>query len=89
MVDTIFSSEIFQNLFMKNPQMEALALEKVVPIAGDLIVEGLGIELEQRKILVNELDVIINCAASVNFDDPLLDAIQINYIGCLRMVELA
>jgi fatty acyl-CoA reductase len=39
--------------------------------------------------LVNELDILINCAASVNFDDPLLDAIQINYFGCMRMLELA
>jgi thioester reductase-like protein len=69
--------------------MEAMALEKCVPVSGDLIVEGLGLAPEQRQILVQELDVIINCAASVNFDDPLLDAIQINYIGCLRMVELA
>ena len=25
----------------------------------------------------------------MNFDDPLLDAIQINYFGCLRMLEFA
>ena len=36
-----------------------------------------------------ETDVVINCAASVNFDDPLLDALEINYFGCLRMLELA
>ena len=40
-------------------------------------------------VLTQELDVIINCAASVQFDDPLLDAIQINYFGCMRMLELA
>ena len=28
-----------------------------------------------RQVLVKELDAIINVAASVNFDDPLLDAI--------------
>lgn len=36
-----------------------------------------------------ETDIIINCAASVSFNDPLLDAIQINYFGCRRMVNLA
>jgi len=25
----------------------------------------------------------------VNFDDPLKEALQINYFGCLRMLELA
>jgi len=40
-------------------------------------------------MLVNELDVIINCAASVDFNERLCDALQINYFGCLRMYELA
>jgi fatty acyl-CoA reductase len=40
-------------------------------------------------MIVEEVNVIINSAASVNFDDPLLDAIQINYFGCMRILELA
>ena len=40
-------------------------------------------------MLTQECDIIINCAASVNFDDPLLDAIQINFAGCRRMLDLA
>ena len=39
--------------------------------------------------MTEETEVIINCAASVSFDDPLLDALQINYFGCMRMLELA
>lgn len=35
------------------------------------------------------MQVIINCAASVNFDDPLRDALNINYFGCKRMLEFA
>jgi thioester reductase-like protein len=62
---------------------------KLKPIAGDLIIDKLGISPEDRAELVQNLDIIINCAASVNFDDPLLDAIQINYFGCMRMLELA
>ena len=50
-------------------------LEKLKPVAGDLVVDKLGLSLEDRAELISELDVIINCAASVNFDDPLLDAI--------------
>ena len=40
-------------------------------------------------MLTSEIDIIINCAASVSFDNPLLDAIQINYFGCQRMLELS
>jgi fatty acyl-CoA reductase len=44
---------------------------------------------EERNIVTNEVEVIINSAASVNFDDPLQEALQINYFGSLRMLELA
>ena len=36
-----------------------------------------------------ECEIVINVAASVNFDDPLLDALQINYFGAQRMMNLA
>ena len=47
---------------------------KIVPIQGDLIVEHLGLSQADREMVVNEVNVIINSAASVNFDDPLQDA---------------
>ena len=49
----------------------------------------MGLAPADLQLLQSDLDVIINCAASVNFDDPLLDAIEINYMGCLRMLDLA
>jgi len=32
--------------------------------------------------------MIINCAASVSFDDPLQDALRINYFGATEMLAL-
>ena len=40
-------------------------------------------------MITENCEVIINSAASVNFDDPILEAIQINYMGCQRMLALA
>lgn len=86
----ILSSEIFSFVQKLKPQLSLDELKcKIKPIAGDLIIDKLGLSSEDRAELVRELDIIINCAASVNFDDPLLDAIQINYFGCMRMLELA
>ena len=61
----------------------------MVPVAGDLIIDKLGLSEADRAMVTAETDVVINCAASVNFDDPLLDALEINYFGCLRMLQLA
>lgn len=51
--------------------------------------EGLGLSEADKTLLHTELDLIINCAASVNFDDHLHDAIRINYLGTLKMLSLA
>lgn len=86
----VFVSEIFQFVRKeKSREFYEEKLKRIVPIAGDLIMDKLGLSPEDKSLLVNELDLIINCAASVNFDDPLLDAIQINYFGCMRILELA
>jgi thioester reductase-like protein len=54
-----------------------------------LTYERLGLSDEHRKHVVENCHIIINSAASVNFDDPLKEALQINYFGCMRMLELA
>jgi fatty acyl-CoA reductase len=63
--------------------------ERVIPIEGDICKDGLALKPEDREMLINELDVIINCAASIDFNERLCDAININYLGCLRMLDLA
>jgi fatty acyl-CoA reductase len=85
----IFSSELFNTLFNQQPALKEGWKKKVIPITGDLTLSGLGISEEEKFLLVNEVDIVINCAASVNFDDPLLEALNINYFGCLRILDLA
>lgn len=54
-----------------------------------MVLSGLGIKPEDRKRLIDEVQVILNSAASVNFMEPLHDAFQINYFGALRVQDLA
>ncbi len=82
MKEGIFNSQIFDRVFEEQPTLRQDLFTRVTPIAGDLVMKGLGISPEDRLKITSEVDIIINCAASVNFDDPLLDAIQINYYGC-------
>ena len=85
----ILNSEIFSRLYADVPGIKQLMKEKIFPVAGDLIMDKLGMDASIRSMLTHECDVIINCAASVDFNEFLLDAIQINFSGCLRMLELA
>ena len=40
-------------------------------------------------MLIEELDVIISAAASIYFTEPLRDALNVNYYGAMRILELA
>jgi nucleoside-diphosphate-sugar epimerase len=51
--------------------------------------DRLGLSEADRALITENCHILINCAASVNFDDPLQDALRINYFGCMRMLELA
>jgi thioester reductase-like protein len=49
----------------------------------------LGMSNEDRALITENADIIINSAASVNFDDPIQEALEINFYGCGRVLELA
>ena len=63
--------------------------EKIVPIEGDINKDGLMLKVEDLEMFQRDLDVIINCAASVDFNEQITDAINVNYMGCMRMLNLA
>jgi thioester reductase-like protein len=66
-----------------------LALEKVKPIAGDIDKPHVGMDDEVRFRLQEELDLIISCAASITFSDPILKLIKTNYYGAFRNLSFA
>ena len=57
-----------------------------MPIEGDICKDLLAIKPEDRVLITKELNVIINIAASVDFNERICDALQINYFGCVRML---
>ncbi|KAJ8958397.1 hypothetical protein NQ318_002179 [Aromia moschata] len=64
-------------------------LKKMVPVVGDVNELDLGISEEDRKTLVEEVNVVYHIAASVRFDDPLKDAIIMNTRGTREAVKLS
>lgn len=50
---------------------------------------GLGINTEDKQLLINEVSIIFHLAATVRFDDPLKDAILMNTRGTRELVDLA
>ena len=81
----IFSSQCF-DVVRRQQNFIDIVNTKIVPIEGDICKDLLAIKPEDRQVLSQELNVIINIAASVDFNERICDALQINYFGCVRML---
>jgi thioester reductase-like protein len=70
------------------PDPDAVA-HRVVPVAGDLLLPGVGLHPRRRDEIATHVDEVIHSAASVSFTLPLADARAINVEGTRRVLELA
>jgi fatty acyl-CoA reductase len=85
----VMNSFCFERLRRKYKDFETLFLQKVIPVKGDLLVDGLKLSKDDEFRLINEVQVVFNSAASVDFNARLDDAIQANILGSLRVYNLA
>ncbi len=63
---------------------EAMCARRIVTIAGDVSTDGLGLSDDDRTVLAT-CDIVIHSAASVSFDSPLNQAIEVNLLGPVRI----
>lgn len=70
-------------------EQDAKIFQKLIPIPGDVGLENLGISPENRQTLINNVNVIIHSAATLDFHEPLKPTVTINLLGTRRVTELA
>jgi fatty acyl-CoA reductase len=61
----------------------------VEPLAGDITRPGFGLEPAERARVTGEVTHVIHCAASVEFTQPLADALAVNTRGAIHSLEVA
>ncbi|XP_055841840.1 fatty acyl-CoA reductase wat-like [Episyrphus balteatus] len=83
-LEEVKNSRIFNVLKEQKPN----ELDKLVVIPGDITVEGLGISSE-NKLLLQNVSIFINSAATTRFDEPIRRAIEINVKSTLVALKLA
>ncbi|XP_050211168.1 alcohol-forming fatty acyl-CoA reductase-like [Mercurialis annua] len=70
--------------------LHSFASEKMTPIPGDISCEDLGIKDSNLKDeMLKEIDVVINFAATTNFDERYDVALGINTLGALHVLNFA
>lgn len=63
--------------------------EKVVPLAGDIVHENLGVEGPRLGEMTREINVIVNGAATTNFYERYDVALDVNVMGVQHVCQLA
>ncbi|KOB69039.1 Fatty acyl reductase, partial [Operophtera brumata] len=61
---------------------------KLVPVSGDVGEEGLGLSPADRQTLVDNVNVVIHSAATLDFQDNLRPTVSINLLGTRRVMDL-
>ena len=84
-LEKCFANNIFDTLRESNPNF----MEKVQPIYGDLQESDLGLSPEDRRRLLENVNIIIHNASDVRFDAKPSCIFRINVIGTQKLLELA
>jgi alcohol-forming fatty acyl-CoA reductase len=65
------------------------SLGKITFVGGDITVDGLLLNEDDELKLINDVNIILHCAASIKFNDSIKNAVNINVSGTLRVLKLA
>ena len=85
----IIQSRIFNRLRSEREDFEEFAIDKMKVIAGDVARDKLGMSDEDIHLIQEQVNVIIHSAATVNFTEPLVEALNLNVLGSLRLFAIA
>lgn len=86
----VLASTLFHRLRQKHGRgWEAFVAERVVAVEGDLSQEWLGLGREEAQRLAQEVDIILNSAAVVSFDERLDLSLELNTLGVKRLMAFA
>lgn len=79
----------FQLFSVLKQQQGEEPFKKVRAIAGDVSAPDLGLSPEDRKLLIDDVNMIFHCAATIRFDEALKKAVLLNVRGTKLLLELA
>ncbi|KAH0470833.1 hypothetical protein IEQ34_000556 [Dendrobium chrysotoxum] len=91
MQNEVFAKELFDVLKEKHGKdFDSFISKKVYSIAGDIIYENLGIEdYNLREMLWEEIDIVVNVAATTKFYERYDVSLNINTFGAKHVLEFA
>ncbi|KAI5640406.1 male sterility protein domain-containing protein [Phthorimaea operculella] len=80
-----FDDVLYEKLRKENPDF----MDKIGIIEGDIGLINLGMKDEDRRKVIEEVEIIFHGAATVRFDEAIKLAVAINVRGTREMLQLA
>jgi thioester reductase-like protein len=63
-------------------------LEKIVALSGDVTRENFGLSPSDLNLIIENVSIVFNLAATVRFDEELKSALQMNVKGPMYLLEI-
>lgn len=84
-IKDMVSCKLFDKLREEQPAFD----DKIVAVNSDLKQAGLDLSKEDRDLLLERVNIVFHCAATIRFNEPLREAVQLNVLATLKMLRLA
>jgi nucleoside-diphosphate-sugar epimerase len=86
----VAASSVFDHLRAVRPAwLECVLAERVECVTGEITAPGFGLAPARFAELAREVDVVVNAAASVDFREPLDEALAINTLSLRHVTAFA
>ncbi|KAE9334826.1 hypothetical protein PR003_g13333 [Phytophthora rubi] len=84
----VIESRVFDRLRTERPNdFAAFAASKLQAVAGDITTPDLGLSAEDARLMRACVQISIHSAATVQFDEPLEVAVEMNCLGALHVAR--
>ncbi|XP_072242714.1 fatty acyl-CoA reductase 1 isoform X2 [Leuresthes tenuis] len=81
----MINSKLFERLQAEQPGFA----EKIIAVNSDLTQPELNLSKGDQSILTENIHIVFHCAATIRFNEPLKDAMQLNVLATQKMLALA
>ena len=75
---------MFENLIREQPEV----MTKIIPVEGDISLPNLGLSVADLELLLNNVSLIFNSAATIRFNEDLRTAVQLNVRGPQQLLHI-
>lgn len=76
---------MFQRLRDSQPN----AVKKIIPLYGDISNNNLGLSEAHQQLVIENVNIVFHCAATLRLEAELTDAVDMNVVGTKRVADLA